>query len=245
VACRSRLATAGPWPASASTVCLRGVTHCPPLGRCHAATAHSPLRVPPSAIDRRPAARRLRAMPTTLWITNLGRRGLVTLLAYKPPPGSFPCTRQWATRLPSLPLAPLWWACPSACSPARPSLWSPSQTSTRASTITYGLALPHTSPGTPPPWRRRGCLATGHHRVVPRPSLQHQSTPNESNRTPNSFVCLPGPHLAAGERATVVGVRLGRAEGTSVNLQILQGVCKKFLHSLSVLAVTCKFMIKS
>jgi hypothetical protein len=94
VACRSRLATAGPWPASASTVCLRGVTHCPPLGRCHAATAHSPLRVPPSAIDRRPAARRLRAMPTTLWITNLGRRGLVTLLAYKPPPGSFPCTRQ-------------------------------------------------------------------------------------------------------------------------------------------------------
>jgi hypothetical protein len=51
-------ATVGPRSGSASTVCLRGMTRCPPLGRCHAATAHSPPRAPPSAIGRRPAARR-------------------------------------------------------------------------------------------------------------------------------------------------------------------------------------------
>jgi hypothetical protein len=53
---RSEPATAGPRPRSASTVCLRGVTRCPPLGRCHAAAAHTPTRAPPSAIGRRPAA---------------------------------------------------------------------------------------------------------------------------------------------------------------------------------------------
>jgi hypothetical protein len=41
---RSRPATAGPRPGSASTVCLRGVTHRPPLGRCHTAAAHMPAR---------------------------------------------------------------------------------------------------------------------------------------------------------------------------------------------------------
>jgi hypothetical protein len=55
---RSGPATAGPRPGSASTMCLRGVTRCPPLGRCHAAAVHSPPRTPPSAIGRRPAARR-------------------------------------------------------------------------------------------------------------------------------------------------------------------------------------------
>jgi hypothetical protein len=55
---RSGPVTAGPRPGSASTVCLRGVTRCPPLGRCHAAASHSPPRAPPSDIGHRPAARR-------------------------------------------------------------------------------------------------------------------------------------------------------------------------------------------
>jgi hypothetical protein len=66
--------------------------------------------------------------------------------------------------------------------------------------------------------RHRGCLAVGYHRAVPRPSLRHQSTPSGSNRTPCSLVCLLGPHLTAGKCATAVGVRLGKAEGSSVNL---------------------------
>jgi hypothetical protein len=36
----------------------RPVTSCPPLGRCHASTAHSSPREPRSAIGRWPAARR-------------------------------------------------------------------------------------------------------------------------------------------------------------------------------------------
>jgi hypothetical protein len=134
-------------------------------------------------------------MTTPLWITKLGWSYLATLLAYKNLE-SLPCARQRARCLPPSPLAPPRWTCPSACSPARPSLWTPSLTPTRASTVTYGLAPPHIPPGTSPPRRRRGCLAAGHHRAVLRPSHRHQPNPSESNRSPRSLVCVPWPHLA-------------------------------------------------
>jgi hypothetical protein len=43
-----------------------------------------------------------------------------------------------------------------------------------------------------------------------RTSLRRQSISSESNRTPCSLVCLPEPHLTAGERATAVRVWWGR-----------------------------------
>jgi hypothetical protein len=53
----------GPRSGAVGTVRLRVETHSRPLGRCHAAAAHSPAREPPFAIGRRPphVANRLRA----------------------------------------------------------------------------------------------------------------------------------------------------------------------------------------
>jgi hypothetical protein len=141
------------------------------------------------------------------------------------PPRSLPCTHPRLHRPPPSPLGPPWWACFSACSPARPSPWSPSQASTIASPITYGLALPSHSVGTSPPWRYRRCLAAGHHRAVPRPSRRQQSTPSESNRTPCSLICLPGPYLATGERATAIEYGWGRPRAHLWILESCRGLC--------------------
>jgi hypothetical protein len=151
-----------------------GVTHRLPLGRRHAAAAHTRAGAPPSATGRSPAARRQPPWRPCRGSCRHNTRAklLVTLLAYKNPSRVTPCAHPRTHRPPPSPLAPPWRACSFACSPARPSLWPPSQTSTRASSITYGLALSSHSPGTSPPRRCRGCLTAGHHRAVPRPSLR-------------------------------------------------------------------------
>jgi hypothetical protein len=196
-----------------------GVTCLLPLGRWHAAAAHMRAGALPSATGQSLAARRPLPWRPCRGSCRHDARAmlLVKLLAYKNPSRVTPCARLRTPHPPPSPLEPPWWACFSACSPTRPSLWSPSLTSTRASPITYGLDLPPHSPGTSPPRRCRGCLAAGHHRVVPRPSHQYQSNPSESNRSPRSLVCVPWPHLAAGEHAHRRQGTVGRAEGISVN----------------------------
>jgi hypothetical protein len=187
----------------------------PPTPRPVTRGAHTRAGAPPSATGRSPAARRPPPWHPCRGSCRHDARAtlLVKLLAYKNLSRFTPCARPRIPRPPPSPLAPPWCACFSAYSLTRLSLWSPSLTSTRASPITYSLSLPPHLPGTSPPRRCRGCLAAGHHRAVPRPSHRYQSNPSESNRTPRSLVCVPWPHLTAGEHGHRRRGTVGRAGG--------------------------------
>jgi hypothetical protein len=144
-----------------------GMTRRLPLGRRHAAVAHTRAGALPSATGRSSAARLqppCRPCHGSCW-HDARAKLLATPLAYNPPP-----PRVSALRAPeSTPPVVVSLLFCLLSGPTEPLV--PFQTSTRASPITYGLASPSHSPGTSPPRRRRGCLAAGHHRVVPRPSL--------------------------------------------------------------------------
>jgi hypothetical protein len=99
---RSRPATAGPRPGSASTVCLRGVTRCPPLGRCQAAAAHTRSRRRSLLAEAPPhIANRPRAHADALWTQSSGETTSTRRAAYKPPLFSLACARRSSCPPPS------------------------------------------------------------------------------------------------------------------------------------------------
>jgi hypothetical protein len=81
------------------------------------------------------------------------------------------------------------------------------------------------------PRPRLRCSAGAAHRRHPRPILLHQSFTGEPNRRFPSLVCLPVPHLAAGELAIAVGSK-GGAKGIFVKDLKVLGSCAQRDSSL-------------
>jgi hypothetical protein len=84
---------------------------------------------------------------------------------------------------------------------------------------------------------RHFCSAAAAHWWPPRPNLHHQSIEGKANRTPCPLVCLPKPHLAAGEHATTVGVRCGKPRAHLWRFKNSRGLCRRKFDYVSVIFI--------
>jgi hypothetical protein len=218
-ACRSRPATAGPRPGSASIMCLRGMTRRPPLGRCHAAAAHSPARARATfrhwPKPRRTSPTASAPMPTPLWTRSPGRTAYTRYWTYKPP--FFPSrvhvaapVHHWRRR----------WASCSACAHDPPATPGPSLAPTCAPARAHSLAFAHIVPESEPRRSCGHCLTAGQHQSPLRPNLRRQSSSYVHLWSFVPFVGQVRPAITTGELSP-------RRRGMLTMIEILQGLlCK-------------------
>jgi hypothetical protein len=225
------------------TVRLRVVTRTRPLDRCHAAATHTPVlsRAPHHWPEPPHVANRLRAHAVSL-VGNEGRTKLPRRAARPIKPPSF-----FSLHAPACSLCPP----PSAISaagelppPLVPVTHQQLQATDNSKLLPslYSSPHSHTWPSSAPHFVGTHAIAEApplpHHRPSPGAALAEPPTlinPMWAKSTTPSFVCIPWPHLAAGELAPTVdgtGVKpsfprdpCASLEGLVVNIQNFPAAC--------------------